>query len=73
MLDSDAEEFCGHKRVDHHVAYRSELTPWHERPCSFLVYAPSRTVVVYAPEYLANPYNSKALPPISERKAAGEK
>ncbi len=70
VLDSDAPEYCGHSRVDHRCHFSSTESPWNDRPCSMLVYAPCRTVVVYAHKDFADGFLSKALKPMSERKAA---
>ncbi|CAK7343392.1 unnamed protein product [Dovyalis caffra] len=48
VLDSDDPLFGGFKRLDHNAEYFS-FDGWYDnRPHSFLVYAPSRTAVVYA-------------------------
>ncbi|KAH9738381.1 SBE2.2 [Citrus sinensis] len=48
VLDSDDPLFGGYKRLDHNAEYFS-LEGWYDdQPHSFLVYAPSRTAVVYA-------------------------
>ncbi|XP_060072353.1 1,4-alpha-glucan-branching enzyme-like [Ylistrum balloti] len=48
VLDSDAEEFGGHKRLDHSVEYRTSQEPWDDRQCSMMVYSPNRTAIVLA-------------------------
>ncbi|KAK4833753.1 hypothetical protein QYF36_010671 [Acer negundo] len=47
-LDSDVSLFGGFNRLDHTAEYFSSDGRYDDRPCSFLVYAPSRTAVVYA-------------------------
>ncbi|KAL9260821.1 1,4-alpha-glucan-branching enzyme 1, chloroplastic/amyloplastic-like protein [Drosera capensis] len=48
VLDSDDHLFGGHSRIDRKSEFFSE-EGWHDgRPQSFLIYAPSRTAVVYA-------------------------
>ncbi|KAK0054708.1 1 4-alpha-glucan-branching enzyme [Biomphalaria pfeifferi] len=48
VLDSDAEEFCGHKRLDHNVKYHTFPEPWCNRANHIFVYIPSRTAIVLA-------------------------
>jgi 1,4-alpha-glucan branching enzyme len=50
-LSSDEEPFGGYKNVtkDSDVEFVANLGPHDDRPHSFQVYSPSRTVVVYAP------------------------
>ncbi|XP_033752279.1 1,4-alpha-glucan-branching enzyme-like [Pecten maximus] len=48
VLDSDAEEFGGHKRLDHSVEFLTSEEPWDNRQCSMMVYAPNRTAIVLA-------------------------
>ncbi|MEW5313430.1 MAG: hypothetical protein WDW38_004999 [Sanguina aurantia] len=50
VLSSDEEVFGGWRNVskDNEVEFTASNTPHDKRPYSFLVYAPSRTVVVYA-------------------------
>lgn len=48
VLDSDAEEFGGHCRLDHTVDFLTSDDSWDDRRCSMMVYAPSRTAVVFA-------------------------
>ena len=37
VLDSDAEEFGGHKRIDHSVEYLSQNEEWASRPACIMV------------------------------------
>ena len=37
MLDTDDEEFGGHKRIDHSVDYSTFNEPWDNRKCSLNV------------------------------------
>ncbi|RRT58416.1 hypothetical protein BHE74_00015652 [Ensete ventricosum] len=48
VLDSDDKLFGGFNRIDHTSEYFSTDGLYDNRPCSFSVYAPSRTAVVYA-------------------------
>ncbi|KAJ6699299.1 protein 14-ALPHA-GLUCAN-BRANCHING ENZYME 2-1 CHLOROPLASTIC/AMYLOPLASTIC [Salix purpurea] len=48
VLDSDDPLFGGFKRLDQDAEYFSKEGWYDDRPRSFLVYAPSRTAVVYA-------------------------
>ncbi|KAG2571948.1 1,4-alpha-glucan-branching enzyme 2, chloroplastic/amyloplastic-like [Panicum virgatum] len=48
VLDSDDGLFGGFSRLDHEAEYFTADWPHDNRPCSFSVYAPSRTAVVYA-------------------------
>lgn len=48
VLDSDAEEFGGHKRIDHSVDYFSFENGWDGRPHSLKVYIPCRTAIMLA-------------------------
>nr|QYS25850.1 starch branching enzyme [Fritillaria thunbergii] len=48
VLDSDDKLFGGFGRIDHTVDYFSTKKKHDGRACSFSVYAPSRTAVVYA-------------------------
>ncbi|KAL3842252.1 hypothetical protein ACJMK2_020286 [Sinanodonta woodiana] len=48
VLDSDAEEYGGHKRLDHSVDYYTKNDPWDDRQCSMMVYIPSRVALVFA-------------------------
>ncbi|KAH7372698.1 hypothetical protein KP509_17G017100 [Ceratopteris richardii] len=47
-LDSDAKEFGGFQRLEKEAAFFTQEGWFDERPHSFLVYTPCRTVVVYA-------------------------
>ncbi|THU50858.1 hypothetical protein C4D60_Mb06t24760 [Musa balbisiana] len=48
VLDSDDKLFGGFNRIDHTAEYFSTDGLYDNRPFSFSVYAPSRSVVVYA-------------------------
>ncbi|CAF0704329.1 unnamed protein product [Brachionus calyciflorus] len=48
VLDTDAEEFGGHKRLDHSVDYFTSEKGWDGRFCSLSVYIPSRTAFLLA-------------------------
>lgn len=48
VLDSDDPLFGGFSRIDHNAEFFSIEGHYDNRPNSFLVYAPSRTAVVYA-------------------------
>ncbi|KAL9253766.1 1,4-alpha-glucan-branching enzyme 1, chloroplastic/amyloplastic-like protein [Drosera capensis] len=48
VLDSDDPLFGGHSRIDHKSEFFSQEGWYDGRPRSFLIYAPSRTAVVYA-------------------------
>ncbi|KAK7098391.1 hypothetical protein V1264_002701 [Littorina saxatilis] len=48
VLDSDAEEYGGHKRLDHNTVFKTHNEPWHDRPCHTFVYIPTRTAIVLA-------------------------
>ncbi|KAL5807547.1 hypothetical protein ACOSQ4_030280 [Xanthoceras sorbifolium] len=48
VLDSDDSLFGGFNRLDHTAEYFSSEGWYDNRPRSFLIYAPSRTAVVYA-------------------------
>lgn len=37
MLDTDAEQYGGHKRLDHSVDYFTANDPWDNRRCSMMV------------------------------------
>ncbi|XP_034694883.1 1,4-alpha-glucan-branching enzyme 1, chloroplastic/amyloplastic-like isoform X3 [Vitis riparia] len=50
VLDSDLLLFGGFNRLDHNAEYFSSDGWYDDRPHSFLIYAPCRTVVVYAPD-----------------------
>ncbi|KAH9329540.1 hypothetical protein KI387_001648 [Taxus chinensis] len=49
VLDSDEKEFGGFGRIDHNATFYTAEGWFDDRPHSFLVYSPCRTVVVYAP------------------------
>lgn len=48
VLDSDAEEFGGHSRLDHSVDYFTSSDGWDGRNCSLKVYIPCRTAILLA-------------------------
>eukprot|EP00249_Psilotum_nudum_P019294 c27182_g1_i1 orf=709-3138(+) len=48
VLDSDERRFGGFGRIDHNSCFFTSEGLYDNRPCSFMVYAPSRTAVVYA-------------------------
>ncbi|XP_059170657.1 1,4-alpha-glucan-branching enzyme-like [Physella acuta] len=48
VLDSDAEEFGGHKRIDHSVKFLTFPEPWCNRDNHIFVYIPCRTAIVLA-------------------------
>ncbi|XP_077235855.1 1,4-alpha-glucan-branching enzyme 1, chloroplastic/amyloplastic isoform X2 [Tasmannia lanceolata] len=48
ILDSDDKLFGGFSRIDHTAEYLSAEGWFDNRPNSFMIYAPSRTAVVYA-------------------------
>lgn len=48
VLDSDAEEFGGHKRLNHDTDFFTANDPWDNRRCSLMVYIPCRTAFVLA-------------------------
>ncbi|XP_067654323.1 1,4-alpha-glucan-branching enzyme-like [Haliotis asinina] len=48
VLDSDAEQYGGHKRLDHNTEYFTKDEPWNERPHHTYVYIPSRVAIVLA-------------------------
>jgi 1,4-alpha-glucan branching enzyme len=47
-LDSDAEEFGGHKRLDPKAEYFSSENGWDGRRHSLKVYIPCRTAIILA-------------------------
>ncbi|XP_027072580.1 1,4-alpha-glucan-branching enzyme 1, chloroplastic/amyloplastic-like isoform X3 [Coffea arabica] len=49
VLDSDDPLFEGFSRIDHNAEFFTSEGWYDNRPRSFLVYAPARTAVVYAP------------------------
>ncbi|RYR71322.1 hypothetical protein Ahy_A02g005593 isoform E [Arachis hypogaea] len=48
VLDSDDPLFGGFNRLNHTAEYFASEGWYDDRPCSYLVYTPSRTGVVYA-------------------------
>ncbi|XP_036610057.1 1,4-alpha-glucan-branching enzyme [Trichosurus vulpecula] len=46
VLDTDEEKYGGHQRVDHNTDFISESFGHNGRPCSLLVYIPSRVGLV---------------------------
>ncbi|BFZ04265.1 hypothetical protein BsWGS_07304 [Bradybaena similaris] len=48
VLDTDAEEFGGHKRLDHSVQFVTFPEPWCDRANHTFVYIPSRCAIVLA-------------------------
>ncbi|XP_070532672.1 1,4-alpha-glucan-branching enzyme-like [Ptychodera flava] len=48
VLDSDAEEFGGHKLIDHGTDFFTYNEPWNNRGNSLMVYIPSRVAIVLA-------------------------
>ncbi|PSC69000.1 starch branching enzyme isoform B [Micractinium conductrix] len=63
VLSSDEEVFGGWKNVtkDSNVEFQAQQGDFDNRPNSLMVYAPSRTVVVYAPsEFVDSAADSKA-------------
>ncbi|XP_046574692.1 1,4-alpha-glucan-branching enzyme-like [Haliotis rubra] len=48
VLDSDAEQYGGHKRLDHNIEFFTKDEPWNERPHHTYVYIPSRVAIVLA-------------------------
>ncbi|EPS64720.1 hypothetical protein M569_10060, partial [Genlisea aurea] len=48
VLDSDEAEFGGFSRLSHDAEFFTTDGWYDDRPCSFMVYTPSRTAVVYA-------------------------
>lgn len=49
VLESDAEEFGGHKRLDHGTDYFTFPEPYSGRRNSMLIYIPSRVGIILAP------------------------
>nr|XP_021522940.1 1,4-alpha-glucan-branching enzyme [Aotus nancymaae] len=47
VLDSDAAEYGGHQRLDHSTDFFSEAFEHNGRPCSLLVYIPSRVALIF--------------------------
>ncbi|KAG7166036.1 1-4-alpha-glucan-branching enzyme-like [Homarus americanus] len=48
VLDTDAEEFGGHKLIDHSTDFFTQNESFNNRPNSFMVYIPSRVGIVLA-------------------------
>ncbi|XP_002732853.1 1,4-alpha-glucan-branching enzyme-like [Saccoglossus kowalevskii] len=48
VLDSDSEEFGGHKLIDHNTDHFTFNEQWNNRQHSLLIYIPSRVAVVFA-------------------------
>lgn len=48
ILDSDAEEFGGHKRLDHKTEFFTFPQPFAGRANSLMLYIPNRTGVIYS-------------------------
>ncbi|XP_048242029.1 1,4-alpha-glucan-branching enzyme-like [Haliotis rufescens] len=48
VLDSDAEQYGGHKRLNHDTDFFTKDEPWNERPHHTYVYIPSRVAIVLA-------------------------
>jgi len=48
VLNTDAQEFGGHNRLDQSVDFFTQEHPWHDRSRSMLIYLPCRTAVVFA-------------------------
>ncbi|KAL7631237.1 UNVERIFIED_CONTAM: hypothetical protein RMT77_018462 [Armadillidium vulgare] len=48
VLDTDAEEFGGHKRLDHSTEFFTKEDPFNGRQYSMMIYLPSRVAVVLA-------------------------
>ncbi|KAF4025950.1 hypothetical protein G4228_018047 [Cervus hanglu yarkandensis] len=46
VLDSDAAEYGGHKRLDHNTEFFSEPFEHNNCPCSLLVYIPNRVALI---------------------------
>ncbi|XP_078514469.1 1,4-alpha-glucan-branching enzyme [Lissotriton helveticus] len=46
VLDTDAEQYGGHKRLDHNTEFFTQPLPYNNRPNSLLVYIPSRVAIV---------------------------
>ncbi|KAG6596555.1 1,4-alpha-glucan-branching enzyme 1, chloroplastic/amyloplastic, partial [Cucurbita argyrosperma subsp. sororia] len=68
VLDSDEPSFGGYNRLDHSAEYFTFEGNYDNRPRSFLVYAPSRTVGVYA----LTPDDSKLVEGETETKTETE-
>jgi 1,4-alpha-glucan branching enzyme len=48
VLDSDADKYNGHKRLDDNVEYVTFNKPWDNRSCHMMVYIPNRVGLVFA-------------------------
>ncbi|XP_050413059.1 1,4-alpha-glucan-branching enzyme [Patella vulgata] len=48
VLDSDSEEYGGHKRLDHSTEFLTFNEPWHDRAHHTFVYIPSRMAIILA-------------------------
>jgi 1,4-alpha-glucan branching enzyme len=48
VLNSDSKSFDGHGRISDKQVFLTEDQKWDERPFSFNVYTPCRTVLVLA-------------------------
>lgn len=48
VLDTDSEEFGGHKLIDHSTEFHAKNEGFKNRPCSMMVYIPSRVAIVLA-------------------------
>ncbi|KAK2167165.1 hypothetical protein NP493_1287g02024 [Ridgeia piscesae] len=46
VLDSDAEEFGGFKRLDHSIEFKTVAEPWDNRANYLMVYLPCRTAFI---------------------------
>ncbi|MEE6507415.1 hypothetical protein FKM82_022025, partial [Ascaphus truei] len=46
ILDSDAEEYGGHHRLDHKTEFFTEAFPYNNRPYSLMVYIPCRVALI---------------------------
>eukprot|EP00899_Mesostigma_viride_P022412 jgi/Mesvir1/3355/Mv06741-RA.1 len=55
VLDSDRPEFGGFSRVNPDTTFFADNMSQDNRPASFMVYTPNRSVQVYAPADLADP------------------
>jgi len=49
VLDSDGEDFGGHKRLDHNTEFFTKNEGWNGRRNSLMVYLPCRTAFILAP------------------------
>lgn len=50
VLDSDEEQFGGHRRLDHSVSYFTFAEEYAGRSNHIMVYIPNRTALVLAPQ-----------------------